>query len=160
MKWRRTKTPTRGEAVRSPLFSPLFSEEMTCCGSKNDFFAKNLEVYFLALKYKTTPVLAKLAGTCTKFKKYLRRLLQQNESFYAYSRMSTIYLGCFPSFRFRVSVAASPKNPIVAPWKWKKALLVGRNENRPPWHSSPSQGQCACPIWPCSNKLCHAHGRI
>jgi hypothetical protein len=43
-------------------------------------FAKNKEVYFLALKCKTTPVPAKLVGTCTKFKKYLQRLPQQNES--------------------------------------------------------------------------------
>jgi hypothetical protein len=32
-------------------------------------FAKNQEVYFLALKCKTTPVPAKSAETCTKFKK-------------------------------------------------------------------------------------------
>jgi hypothetical protein len=31
-------------------------------------FAKNLEVYFLALNYKITPVPAKSAETCTKFK--------------------------------------------------------------------------------------------
>jgi hypothetical protein len=34
-------------------------------------FAKNQEVYFLVLKCKTTPVQAKSAGICTKFKKYL-----------------------------------------------------------------------------------------
>jgi hypothetical protein len=27
-------------------------------------------------------------------------------------------------------------------------LFVGRNENRPLWRSSPSQGPRACPIWP------------
>jgi hypothetical protein len=43
-------------------------------------FVKNQEVYFLALKCKTNPVPAKSAGTCTKFKKYLRSLPQQNES--------------------------------------------------------------------------------
>jgi hypothetical protein len=35
-----------------------------------------------------------------------------------------------------------------------------RNENRPPWRSSPSQGPCACLIWPRSDKLFHAHGGI
>jgi hypothetical protein len=40
MKWRRTKTPARGQAVRSLLFSLHFSEEMTCYGSKNDFYKK------------------------------------------------------------------------------------------------------------------------
>jgi hypothetical protein len=34
-------------------------------------FAKNPEVYILALKCKTTPVPVKSAGTCAKFKKYL-----------------------------------------------------------------------------------------
>jgi hypothetical protein len=38
----------------------------------------------------------------------------------------------FLSFRFRVSVAASQKkNPISALQKWKKALFMGRNKNRP-----------------------------
>jgi hypothetical protein len=83
-------------------------------------FAKNQEVYFLALKCKTTAVPAKSVETCTKFKKYLRRLPQQNESRYAYTRWSTIYGGVFPSFRFRISVAASQKNPISVLWKWKK----------------------------------------
>jgi hypothetical protein len=94
MKWQRPKTPARAQAVRIPLFSHLFSEEMTCCRSKM-IFAKNQEVYFLALKCKTTPVPAKSVGTCTKFKKYLWRLPQQNESWYAYPRWSTIYVGCF-----------------------------------------------------------------
>jgi hypothetical protein len=31
--------------------------------------------------------------------------------------------GIFPSFRYRVSVAASQKNPISALWKWKKHFL-------------------------------------
>jgi hypothetical protein len=43
-------------------------------------FVKNQEVYFLALKCKTTPVPAKSAGTCTKFKKYLRRLPQKKRA--------------------------------------------------------------------------------
>jgi hypothetical protein len=34
------KTPARGQAVQSPPFSLLFTEEMTCCGSKNDFYKK------------------------------------------------------------------------------------------------------------------------
>jgi hypothetical protein len=47
-------------------------------------FTKKQEVYFLALKCKTTLVPAKLAGTCAKFKKYLWRLSQRNESWYVY----------------------------------------------------------------------------
>jgi hypothetical protein len=67
--------------------------------------------------------------------------------------------GVFPSFQFRVSVAAS-QNPDFGTPKIEKALFVGRNENRPQWRSSPCQGPHACPIWPRSDKLCHGHGRI
>jgi hypothetical protein len=58
------------------------------------FLQKNQEVYFLPLKCKTTPLPAKLAGTCANFRIYLQRLLQQNESWYAYPRWSTINVGC------------------------------------------------------------------
>jgi hypothetical protein len=40
-------------------------------------FAKNQEVYFLPLKCKTTPLPAKLAGTCAKFRIYLQRATKQ-----------------------------------------------------------------------------------
>jgi hypothetical protein len=43
-------------------------------------FAKKQEVKFLALKCKTTPVPAKSVGACAKFRIYLQRLPQQNES--------------------------------------------------------------------------------
>jgi hypothetical protein len=39
-------------------------------------FAKNQEVYFLALKCKTTLVRAKSAETCAKFKNNIRKLPQ------------------------------------------------------------------------------------
>jgi hypothetical protein len=104
---------SRRGGEESPFSPCCLVKKWSVADPKMIFFAKNQELYFLALKCKTTPILAKSAGTCTKFKKYLRRLLQQNESFYAYSRMSTIYLGCFPSFWFRVSVAASPKKNLL-----------------------------------------------
>jgi hypothetical protein len=44
------------------------------------FAKKKLEADFLALKCKTTSVLAKSAGACGKFKIYLQRLPQQNKS--------------------------------------------------------------------------------
>jgi hypothetical protein len=123
-------------------------------------FAKNQEVYFLALKCRTTPVPAKLAATCKKFKKYLWRLPQQNESWYAYPRWSTIYVGCF--FQHSISRFGScfTKKPDFGTLKMEKALFIVRNKNRPPWRSSPSQGPCACLIWPRSDKLCHVHSRI
>jgi hypothetical protein len=123
-------------------------------------FAKNQEVYFLALKCKTTPVPAKSAGTCTKFKKYLQRLPQENEIWYAYPRWSTIYVGHFPQLSIlRFGSCFTKKHNFGTP-KMEKALFVVRNENWLSWRSLPSQGPPACLIWPRSNKLCHAHGRI
>jgi hypothetical protein len=58
-------------------------------------FAKIQEVEFLALKCKTTSVPTKSARACAKFRIHLRRLPQQNESWYAYPRWCTIYVGCF-----------------------------------------------------------------
>jgi hypothetical protein len=68
--------------------------------------------------------------------------------------------GVFPSFQFRVSVAASQKKLDFDTPKMEKALFVVRNENQPLWRYSPSQWPRACPIWHRSDKLCHAHGRI
>jgi hypothetical protein len=48
MKWQRPKTPARAQAVRIPIFPHLFSEEMTCCGSKNDFCKKSGGLIFSA----------------------------------------------------------------------------------------------------------------
>jgi hypothetical protein len=123
------------------------------------FFTKNHEVYFSALKCKTTPVPAKSAGTCTKFKKYLWRLPQQNESWYAYPRWSTIYVGCFPQLSISCFGSCFTKKKIRYSENGKGTFVV-QNENRPPWHSLPSQGPRVYPIWPRSVKLCHAHGRI
>jgi hypothetical protein len=123
-------------------------------------FAKNQEVYFLALNCKTTPVPAKSARTCTKFKKYLRSLLQQNERWYLYPKWSTIYVGRFPQLSISRFGSYFTKKPDFGTPKIEKALFVVWNENRPPWRSSPSQGTRACPIWPRSDKLCHLHSRI
>jgi hypothetical protein len=67
--------------------------------------------------------------------------------------------GVVPSFRSRVSIAASEKKPDFSTLKMEKAHFVGRNKNRPPWRSSPSHGTRACPIWPCSDKLWHDQGQ-
>jgi hypothetical protein len=123
-------------------------------------FAKIQEIYFLALKCKTTPVPPKSVGTCTKFKKYLWRLPQQNESWYTYPRWSTIYVGCFPHLSISRFGSCFTKNPDFGTLKMEKALFIVQNENHPPWSSSPSQGPCVCPIWPRSDKVCHTHRRI
>jgi hypothetical protein len=93
-------------------------------------------------------------------KKYLWRLPQQNESWYAYPRWSTIYVGCFPQLSISRFGSCFTKKPDFSTPKMEKALFMVRNENRPPWHSSLSQGPHVCPIWPRSDKLCYAHGRI
>jgi hypothetical protein len=150
---------SRPGGADSPFFSTCLVKKWYVADPKI-IFAKNQEVYFLALKCKTTPVPAKSAGTCIKFKKYLWRLTQQNESWYAYPRWSTIYVGCF--FQLLISRFGScfTKKPDFGTLKMEKALFMVRNENWPPWRSSPSQRPRACPIWPRSNKLCHAHDRI
>jgi hypothetical protein len=76
-------TPENSRSRPDGADSHFFSTSLAKKGHVADpkmIFAKNQEVYFLALKCKTTPVPAKSARTCTKFKKYLQRLLQQNES--------------------------------------------------------------------------------
>jgi hypothetical protein len=50
--------------------------------------------------------------------------------------------GVVPSFRFRDS--RFTKKPDFGASKMEKALFVGRNKNRLPWRSSPSQGPHAC----------------
>jgi hypothetical protein len=96
-------------------------------------FAKNQEVYFLALKCKTTPVLAKSAETCTKFKNNPRRLPQWNESSYAYPRWSNIYVSYFSQLWFHIFVAASQKTlfwhskngkSTFRQSKWKSASMA------------------------------------
>jgi hypothetical protein len=111
-------------------------------------------------KVQNHPGSNEIAKTCTKYKKYLRRLPQQNESRYTYPKWSTIYVGCFPQLSISRFGSCFTKNPDFGTPKMEKALFVVRNENRPPWRSSLSQGPRACPIWPCSDKLCHVHGRI
>jgi hypothetical protein len=69
-------------------------------------------------------------------------------------------VGCFPQLSISRFSSCFTKKPDFDTPKMEKALFVVQNENRPPWRSSPSQGPRACPIWPCSDKLCNVHGRI
>jgi hypothetical protein len=123
-------------------------------------FTKNLEVYFLALKCKTTHVPAKSAGTCAKFKKYLQRLCNKTRADMCIPRVSTIYVGCFSKLSISRFGSRFTKKPYFGTLKMEKTLFVGQNENWPMWRSLTSQGTCTCLIWPSSDKLCHAHGRI
>jgi hypothetical protein len=69
-------------------------------------------------------------------------------------------VGCFSQLLIWRFGSCFTKKPDFGTPKMTKALFVGQNGNRPPWRSSPSQGTRACLIWPRSEKLCHAHGRI
>jgi hypothetical protein len=69
-------------------------------------------------------------------------------------------MGCFPQLLISRFGSCFTKKPNFGTPKMEKALFVVRNKNRPRWCSSPSQGPRVCPIWPRSDKLCHAHGRI
>jgi hypothetical protein len=91
-----------------------------CVEDPKIIFSENQEVAFLALKCKTTPVPPKSARACAKFKIYLWRLPQWNETLCAYPRWSTIYVECFSSFCFRVSIAALQKKNDFAFRKWKR----------------------------------------
>jgi hypothetical protein len=87
-------------------------------------------------------------------------LPQQNESWYAYPRWSTIYVGCFSQLSISRFGSCFTKKPDFGTPKMQKALFVVRIKNWPPWRSSPSQGSRTCLIWPRSDKLCHAHDQI
>jgi hypothetical protein len=123
-------------------------------------FAKNQDVYFLALKCKFTPFPAKSAETCAKSKNNPQRLPQWNESSYAYPIWSNIYVWCFSQLLISRFRSRFTKKPYFGTPKMEKALFVSQNENRPPWRYSPSRQPRACPIWSCSDKLCHAQSRI
>jgi hypothetical protein len=90
-------------------------------------FVKNQEVYFLEIKCKTIPVPSKSAGTCAKFKNNLQRLPQWNESWYLYPRWFNIYVWCFSSFWFRVSVVASQKTLF---WHSENGKSTSRRSKR------------------------------
>jgi hypothetical protein len=111
-------------------------------------------------KVQNHPGSTEIGRNLRKIQKYLWRLPQQNESWYVYPRVSTIYVGCFSKLSISCFGSCFTKKPYFGTLKKEKALFMGRNENWPPWHSSPSQGSRARPIWPRSDKLCQAAGRI
>jgi hypothetical protein len=141
-------------------FSDTYLVKKWCIANPKMIFAKNQEVYFLALKCKTTPVPTKSAETCAKFKNNPQRLPQWNESSYAYPRWFNTYVWCFSRLLISCFRNRFTKKPYSGTPKMEKALFVGRNENRPLWRYSPSRRPRVCPIWPRSDKLCHAQSRI
>jgi hypothetical protein len=61
-------------------------------------FAKNQEVYFLALKCKTTPVPAKSAETCAKFKNNPKGCRNEMRAHMPIPGGLIFMCGVFPSF--------------------------------------------------------------
>jgi hypothetical protein len=95
-----------------------------------------------------------------KIQKIPSKAAQQNESWYVYPRVSTIYVVCFSKISISRFGSCFTKKPYFSTLKMEKALFVGQNKNRPLWHSFTFQGTHTCPIWPRADKLCHAHGQI
>jgi hypothetical protein len=106
--------------VRNPIFPHLFSEEMTCCRSKNDFCKKSGGLLFSA-KVQNHTGSSKIGSNLHKIQK------NTSEGCRNKKRANMCMLGgllfmwdVFPSFQFGVLVAASQKNLISALRKWQK----------------------------------------
>jgi hypothetical protein len=159
MKWQRLKTPARAQAVWIPIFSHLFSEEMTCCGSKNDFFKKSGGLLFSA-KVQKDPGSSEIGRNLHKIQKRSPKAAATKRELICVSHVVYYLSGCFSQLSISHFGSCFTKKPDFGTSKMEKGLFMIQNKNRPPWHSSPSQKSRACPIWPCSDKLWHAHGRI
>jgi hypothetical protein len=57
----------------------MFSEEMTCCGSKNDFYKRSRGLLFSA-KVQNHPGSSEIGGNLRKIQKTPPKAVQQNES--------------------------------------------------------------------------------
>jgi hypothetical protein len=92
---------------------------MTCCRSKNDFCKKSGGLLFSA-KVKTSPVPTKPQELAQNSKTTSKGCRNEMRADMCIPGGLLFMWGVFPSFRFRVSVVASQKNPISALQKWKK----------------------------------------
>jgi hypothetical protein len=110
---------------------------MMCCKSKI-FFAKNQELVLLALKSKHTQVLVKSVAACVKSKKQLQGLRDKTRADMHIPGGLLFMWNVVPNFPFAILIAASQKSDFGS-LKMENALFLGRNKNRPPWSSSPSQ---------------------
>jgi hypothetical protein len=70
---------SRPGGADSPLFSLMFSEEMTCCGSKNDFYKKSGGLLYSA-KVQNHPCSNEIVRNLRKIQKIPPKAVQQNES--------------------------------------------------------------------------------
>jgi hypothetical protein len=83
-------------------------------------FSKNQELVVLLLKCKPTPVPAKSTIVCTKSKIYDEGSRNKMRDDMRIPCGLLFMLSVVFNFRFRVSVAASQKQPVSALWKWKR----------------------------------------
>jgi hypothetical protein len=106
--------------VRIPVFPHLFSKEMTCCGSKNDF-CKKLGGLLFSAKVQNHPGSSEIGWNLHKIKKNTFKGCRNKTRADMRIPGGLLFMwGVFPSFRFRVLVAASQKNPILVLRKWQK----------------------------------------
>jgi hypothetical protein len=96
---------------------------MTCFGSKNDFCKKSGGFLFSA-KVQNHPGSNEIGRNLHKIQKIPPKAAATKRELICISQV-VYYLcgGVFPSFQFRVSVAASQKNSISVLRKWKKHFL-------------------------------------
>jgi hypothetical protein len=120
----------------------------------NIIFEKNQKLVLLSLTCKPSPIPAKSVGACAKFKIYLRRWRSKTRADICILDGLLFMWGVLPSFRSRVSVAASQK---IRFWHFKnrKSTFHGRK-----WESV-SMAFIAIPVptrvsdMASFHKLCH-----
>jgi hypothetical protein len=126
-----------------PLFPLFFSEEITCCGYRNDFFKKSGGLLFTA-KVQNHPASSEIGRNLRKIQIIPPKAAATKQSWYAYLRWSTINVGCCSHLSILCFGSCFIKKPYFSTLKMEKALFVRPNENRPLWLSSKSQGPRAC----------------
>jgi hypothetical protein len=89
------KLPLAARRCGVPPKWSKFREENDALWIQKWFFLKKIKTLScMPLKCKPTPVPAESAEACIKFKIYLRRLPQRNDSWYVCPRWSIIYVAC------------------------------------------------------------------
>jgi hypothetical protein len=157
VKWRRTRNPARGQAVQSPALLSKFSEELTCCRSKNNFCKKSGACHITG-KVETHPDSSEIGRSLRKIPNIPPKVSATKRELICVSHVIYYLWGCCVQLSISRFGSRFTKKPHFDTLKIEKALFVGWKKNRPPCCSLPSQKPHACPIWPCSDKLCHDQG--
>jgi hypothetical protein len=131
---------------------------MTCFGSKNDFCKKS-GARLISGKVQTHPGSSEIGKRLRKIQKITPKVCATKRELICVSQMAYylcggIYVGCSAQLSVSHFGSCLTKKSYFGTSKIENALFMGRNENRPSWHSSPSQGPRPCMIWPRFDKLC------